>query len=417
MTDIAGDLLNVFVFHGGAFGMGLATSLSYIVQLLVLMPLFFSKKGYFRLSLKAIRPGSLISICRNGTPALTKRAAGTLRDILVNHVTIMTAVSFAAIAARGIQSDLFQFFFCIPTGLGRALVTMAGIYYSAEDLKGLKHLYSYALTLGILMSSAAGVLIFLSAPLAVRLYATDPEITSLAVFSIRWMAAALVFDTISVMLQHYLQGVGNIKRANILSFSERFIAPSLSALILGSLYGSKGVLLSAAVCKIVLVAAVALIRCIELKRIPSSWEDIMFLPEAFGGSESDDLYERIISKEDVIPVSEKTQAFCLAHGVDPKKSMWMSLFAEELCVNVFDHAEKKNRPGVTIDYRLYITDTKISFSMMDLGDHFDPASFYDLHHTDSPEEHIGIRMVMEAASDVRYYSTFSSNNLIVSLDR
>lgn len=38
--DVAGDLLNAFVFHGGTYGMGLATSASYVLQFLVLLPHF-----------------------------------------------------------------------------------------------------------------------------------------------------------------------------------------------------------------------------------------------------------------------------------------------------------------------------------------------------------------------------------------
>ena len=70
-----------------------------------------------------------------------------------------------------------------------------------------------------------------------------------------------------------------------------------------------------------------------------------------------------------------------------------------------------------MDYRLYANGGDICFSMMDLHDHFDPTLFYELHNTDSPEGHIGIRMVTKMAKEVRYFSTFNSNNLIVTMTR
>ena len=100
-VDITGDLLNVFVFRGGAFGMGLTTSISHLVQLLILFRHF-------------LRPEHL-------------------RDILTNNINVLTALSAAAIAARGIQLDIYTFLLCIPLGLGKSMVSMTGIFHSAND--------------------------------------------------------------------------------------------------------------------------------------------------------------------------------------------------------------------------------------------------------------------------------------------
>ena len=54
VADIALDLLNVLVFHGGMFGMGLASSLSYYVAMVIAMSYFLSKKCVFSFSLKRI---------------------------------------------------------------------------------------------------------------------------------------------------------------------------------------------------------------------------------------------------------------------------------------------------------------------------------------------------------------------------
>ena len=54
MTDIALDLLNVFVLHGGMFGMGLASSLSYYAALIIGGVYFLSRKCVFRFSLSGM---------------------------------------------------------------------------------------------------------------------------------------------------------------------------------------------------------------------------------------------------------------------------------------------------------------------------------------------------------------------------
>ena len=416
LVDIAGDLLNVFVFHGGAFGMGLATSIAYLVQFVIIFLHFTDKEGYFRLMRKYFALGQLKDIVKYGTPALVKKASGTLRDSLVNYINIMVALSAAAIAARGIQSDLFLFLFCIPTGLGRTLITMVGIYYSANDLKGLSGLVSYATRFGLLLSGTASVLTFLAAPILTGIYTSDPEVAALAVFSIRWMSVALVFDTSIVLIQHYLQGTENLRQANLLSFAERFAVPVITALVLGLAFGSKGILASVAVGKIILLLSIILLNIIHCKGIPKHWTQYLFLPEDFGGSETDNMYEEILTMDDVIETSKKTQDFCLNHGLDGRKAMLMALFVEEMVVNVISNAQEKGIDDVRVDFRLFINEEKAYFSIMDLSEQFDPTDFYELHKYDSPEEHLGIRMVTKLAKKVQYYSTYKSNNLIVYLE-
>lgn len=411
VVDIAGDLLNVYVFHWGAFGMGLATAVAFIVQVLVLIIHFIKRSSYFRFSLKACRLRSLKEIAKHGSPALVKKLAGTLRDILVNYINIMVAISAVAITARGIQSDLFQFLFCIPTGLGRTLITMVGIYHSANDLQGLKRLRSYSTTFGVSLSGAAAVIAFILAPVLAGLYTSDPEVLSLAVFSIRWMSVALIFDTLIVLVQHYLQGIGSFLHANILSICERFAVPTACALIMGLIFGSEGILASVAVSKMILFIIIILINIFHFRGIPKDLTQAMFLQTDFGGTQSENMYEKIRTREDAIRVSQQTRQFCLDNHTTEKEAIYTSLFVEEMAVNVLDHAEKKQIKKVCIDFRLFVSEGTIYFNLIDLSEQFDPTLFYELHKED--KSHIGIRMVTKLAREVRYVSTFKNNNLTV----
>lgn len=412
-VDIIGDLLNVYVFHGGAFGMGVATSAAYIVQLLIILFHFIKRSSYFRLSIRFCRLSSLKDLIKNGTPALVKKASGALRDISVNYINIMVALSSVAIAAKGIQNDFFQFLFCIPTGLGRALITMVGLYYAANDLQGMKRLLSYAVRFGSILSGAAAVLTFLFAPYLTRIYSSDPEVISLAVFSIRCMSVSLVFDTLIVLVQHYLQGTDNLKQANILAVFERFITPTLSALILGLAFGSKGILASMAASKLLLLILLIISNLIYFKGKQRDWTQMLFLPKGFGLEQSDNLYAKIHSRDEALEVSKQAYHFCMEHDTGERTAQLTSLFVEEMTINVFNHDQGKKKDKVYIDFRLYICDGKVAFSMMDLGDLFSPALFYELHKEDAPGTHIGIRMVTDMAKEMRYVSTLKSNNLTV----
>ena len=89
---------------------------------------------------------------------------------------------------------------------------------------------------------------------------------------------------------------------------------------------------------------------------------------------------------------------------------------EEMAGNVVEHAIRKGNDSVCVNYRLFADRDSICFSIMALGDRFDPAAFYELYHDSDPERLFGIRMVMNMAKEVLYYNTYRSNNLTIYLE-
>lgn len=239
----------------------------------------------------------------------------------------------------------------------------------------------------------------------------------MSIFSIRWMAVSLAFDTASVSFQNYLQGIQHRKIVNILALVERFAIPVSLALLLGFLIGSKGILASAAIGKMLLVLIIFLVVCWKCRGIPKRWEDYMFLPEGFGGRKSDNMYDRIDTIDEVAPLSEKAYLFCKDHGIEERTAKLISLFTEEMAGNVILHGKKRRFSAYGVDYRLAINDDKISITFRDMCKAFDPVEWRELHSNEAPSDSVGIRMVLDLVKDVRYFNAFQSNNLILSLDR
>ncbi len=415
-ADIAGDLLNALVFRLGIFGMGLATSVAMWLQLTVLCIHFIRKTGYFRFSLKALTAEHLKEIVKNGALSFVKKLAVILRDIATNRINLIIAVSTAAVAAKGMQSDLNSLMFCISIGIGRTLLTISSMYYSAADRQGLKRAFSVAMKFCVEVLAVTAVVLFFAAPLLSRIYTSDPEVIDLSVFSIRCMALGLVLDGISEVFQDYLQGIRNRKLVNILCFTERFFIPVGTALILGLTFGTRGIMASVAVGKVLLVSVLFAVICIRNKGIPGNAEGYMFLPDGFGGSAEDNIDAQIITLEDVALESRRAEEFCRAHGVDERKSGMMSLFVEEMAGNIVSHGKPRGKGSVCADYRLYADGGKICLSLRDYCEAFDPIKYEEIHREDSAEKNPGIRMVMKMAKDIRYINTFNSNCLFINMD-
>lgn len=416
IVDIAGDLFNVLFFHGGVFGMGLATSIAMWLQLIVLMLHFIRRDGYFRFSLKSLTFSHLKDITKNGSLSFVKKLATILRDLATNRINLFVAVTTAAIAAKGMQSDLNMLMFCFSIGIGRTLLTISSMYYGASDKEGLKRVFAYAMKLCLLFAAVFGVLLFFTAPLLSRIYTDDPEVIALSVFSIRCMALGLGPDAISEAYQDYLQGIQNRKMVNIMCFAERLFIPVTMAAILGIVFGSKGIMASVAVGKLLLILIMFIVLCFRKKEIPKRLEDYMFLPSGFGGSAEDNLNVRIKTMQDVVRESKRASDFCLAHHVDKRGAYLMSLFVEEMAGNIVRHGTPRNKNGICVDYRLYVDQNKVCLSLRDYCEAFDPMKYYKIHRSDDPDKNIGIRMVMNLAKEIRYVNTFNSNYLFIYLE-
>lgn len=416
LSDIAGDFINALVIRGGVFGMGVATSIAMWLQLLVLLMHFVKKEGYFRLSLKSLKGTHIRDIGQNGLISFVKKLATILRDILTNRINLVVAVSTAAVAAKGMQADLNMLMFCISIGIGRTLLTMSSMYYGAEDLDGLKRAYKYAMLLCIRLLAVVGVILFIAAPLVSRIYTSDPEVTALSVFSIRCMAISLVPDALNEAFQDYLQGIQNRKLVNTMCFAERFFLPVATAWIMGMAFGSRGIMASMAVAKIVLFLLAFVIVCVRCKGLPRKLEDIMFLPEGFGGREEDNIYARFSAMEDVVRESERAHDFCIAHGVDKRGANMVALFVEEMGGNIIRHGKPRRGGSVCADYRISANGGRIGISLRDYCEEFDPMKFNEIHRDDNRMSNIGIRMVMALAKDIRYINTFNSNCLFMYLE-
>ena len=416
-VNIAGDLISVKYLNAGIFGIGLSTSIATYAQLLVLLTHFIRRKGLFRLSPRFYQVFRMIEVAKAGSPSLIRRAASVLRDLIINRYNLVVALTTAAVAAKGMQNDLNLLMFCMATGISRTLLTMSSVYYSAEDLQGLKRLFSYAMKFGVILTGSAGAILALAAPAIAGFYTKDPEVTDMFIFSIRWMALSLVFDNISISYQHYLQGIHRKRIVNIISVGERFALPVLLALAMGKLFGSKGILASVAVVKILLVLIIFICLCVKRKGIPRRWEDLMLLPQGFGGREDDNLYGRVTSIDEAVPLSQSAYQFCMEHETDNRTAKLIFLFTEEMVTNVFRHGRERRLGSYGLDYRLAINGGKITLTFRDLCVAFDPVQWWKLHQERGSQENIGIHLVLSLAKEVRYFNAFQSNNVIIYLDR
>lgn len=413
--NIAGNLVNGLILHGGTFGMGLSTSLAYLLQLGILITHFMKSSRYFEFSLSAFSAGQLSEIVKAGSPTFVKKAANIFRELFINRFNLAIALTTAAVAAKGIQSDINTVLFCLGLGVSKTLITMTGIYYGADDRQGITRLFTYAVKFSVILSGTVGILIFIAAPLIAESFTSEREVIELASFSLRCMAVGIVPDTIVSAFIGYFQGINDRRLLNMINIADRFAIPVITAYVLGIYFGSKGIMASIAVGKVMLIVFVLVLICLRTKRFAIRLEDFMFLPESFGGAASDNIYASISTIDDALNESRRAEEFCLNHGADDEKAQMMSLFIEEMAVNIVKHGIAQNRRKIGADYRLSISKETLCLTLRDFCEHFDPVAFHKVHNNGSSKNMLGISIVMKLAKDIRYFNAFNSNNIIISI--
>ena len=172
VSDFILDLLNVFVFDGGLFGMALASTISQYFSLAVMLLHFRRPGGLFKFSLRKTDFSELKSVMGYGISHVFRQGAVILRKMGINAI-LLAAGSVAAVTSFTISQSVYIIIAAIGMGIVSASSSVASMFYGEKNQKQLKEIseYSTRMTLKILMATA--VVTAVAAPLLVRLFIKD----------------------------------------------------------------------------------------------------------------------------------------------------------------------------------------------------------------------------------------------------
>lgn len=412
--NITGDLLNVFVFHGGMFGMAIATSLSYLVAVIVLVLHFFKKETSYRIHLKKIPWRNTMRVLATGLPSTAIRLYNTIRTLLLNKM-LLTLAGGAAVAAFSVQSNMNNLFGSIGTGVSMSALMIFGIPIGEEDKNSTKKLLKVSLLEGFLLVTAVAVVLFAVAPFFVNLYISDdPQAALLAVRSVRFFAVSMPINNLIQVFASYLQSSRNLTLSHIVNVCNELILIVPCAFILGQFIGTDGVWASFPVTKILVLLLLFVIVAVRNKKIPLSMDDYLFLPENFDVSEEQKMEVSAQNMEQIITMSEEARKFCQKRGVDAKRGFYLSLCIEEMGGNIIRHGFLDGKKH-SIDLRLIHKDDNMILRIRDNCKAFSPKKWMEIHQMDDPASNIGIRMTYAIAKDVNYIYVMDMNTLIIKI--
>ena len=410
VADVAFDLLNVMVFHGGMFGMGLASSLSYYVAMLIGGGYFLSKKCVFSFSLNRIKRRKIRELFAGGVPTVVGMASSVVLIFAVNKLLLRIGGE-AAVAAFAVINTIVNASNCISTGTGGVALTLSGVLYNEEDRAGLSELLRLLAKRAVILGAAVlALLVVCARPFMALFIPNAGESQTMAIYGVRLFALGLIPCCVSNALRNCYQGTGRVKLMEVICLMANMVLPTLAALILGSIAGVKGVWLYFVVGEILTLAGV--MGYVWLRKGGVTWraEDILLLNRDFGMPEKDRLEASLADMEGVMAFSRSASEFCRAHGGGNRLASHLALCVEEMDTNIVTHGFAPNGKN-SLSIRLQVKGGRWTLRFRDDCTAFDPIS----HVEQSDEDSLGIRLAMRMADEARYTYSMNLNNLTLVL--
>ncbi len=415
VADIGFDVLNVFVFKKGTLGMGLASSFSYYIAFVIGAAYFLKKDCMFRFRPKLVRGKTCVDLLKYGVPTVINQISLVLLVFVLNKILLDVGQNLA-VAAYSVISTVGNICYCIGSGIASVALLLSSIFYSDEDKAELRALVKTMMFYAVVLDVALIVVVLIAAPVLVGLFLTDAlEARDMAILGLRLFSLSLLPCAINTTYKNYLQGVNHTPFTEAISVMQNFAFTALFAFILSRFLSTTGVWLGFLCGESLTLIVIVIAVWRQFGRAYFSAEAFSYLPLDFGAAEGDCFTASFNSVEGVVAAAEGVAAFCRAHGESERNATMISLCVEEMTDNIVEHGFTKDDKEHSVDVRLLYRDGRRLIRIRDNCLHFDPLAYLELHKTDDPTSHIGIRMVMKMVKSANYVNSLGLNNLTLEL--
>ena len=415
VADIGLDILNVFVVKQGTLGMGLASSISYYVAFFIGIVYFFKKKCIFKFRMKYVKAKVCGELVKYGIPTVINQVSLVLLVFVLNKILIGTGGN-GAVAAYSVISTVGNICYCVGSGIASVALLLSSIFYADEDKTELRALVKTMTFYSVVLNVAVIALVLIAAPALVALFMTDaPEASGMATLGARLFSLSLLPCAMNTTFKNYYQGVNRTHFTESISVMQNFAFTAAFAFILSRFLSTTGVWLGYVCGETLTFLIVSIVVWKHNRGVSFSAAAYSMLDDDFGAKEGDYFEETVDTVDGVIAASERAAEFCAGHGETSRNSSLISLCIEEMAVNIVDHGFTKGGRDHSIDIRLVYKDGRRVIRIRDNCTSFDPIHYLELHKSDDPTSHIGIRMVMKMVKSANYVNSLGLNNLTLTL--
>lgn len=408
VSDIVLDYLNIYVLHWGMFGMGLATSISYMLGFGVFLIYFTRRKRLFRLRIKDLKLASVEGYAAAALPTGVRISARMLSIVLINWLVIRVAGA-RGMAAMAVQRNIYYVVLASVLGVSGAVLSLTSINYGEQDRDGLRESMTLGMRYSLLLIGSTALVLALAAPFVVSLYldTADPSYR-LAVDAVRFLALSLPFMSWNWNCASFLQGVEQTRRATLVFVMSELVILCLSCLAGALLFGVEGIFGAFAVSQVLVTIGYTTVSSLRWRSAER------FFGRPFGVSAEKRYSKTLTSQTEVVSLAEELGSFCEECGVQADKARKVAPYVETMCNLIFDYGFHDGKAH-SLEVRLAITADDVLIRFRDDCRRFNVIELASSWQEGvaHPENKLAVQMVMEGAKTVTYNNSLNSNNLMV----
>lgn len=414
-VDVILDLLNVYFIHLGMLGMALATSLSSVAGLVVLLFHFRQEGHLIHFSLNTTDFSCLGEAVFIGMANTINQLSTTFRTFSLNNILLIVSGN-TALAALAVASSVFALLISLFSSLQSVTSTVMNLSYGEEDINSIERTLYVSLRVGYRIGAVVFGVLFIFAGMVSHIFlkGSNGEVLDQATRFVRCYSIQNFLALISYSMGGSFMGTKNVKLNYLLCVLRDAILPVACTASGGFLFGIRGVEAGLIISGVLTMVTSILIPSIKNRRIPQSLNGLLILPESFTPREGEMFEASMSTAEDVSEVSGKVQEYCLARGEDKKTALFVSLFIEEMAGNTVRHGFEKKKTGL-IELKLIMRKDKSVIRLRDNGISFDPVKWLEINKQNNTESNIGIRMIVGLSKEIDYLPSMGLNNIVVTL--
>ena len=412
--DIVFDALNVLVFHGGTLGMGLASSVSYYIAFVIGAAYFLKKSCLFRFRKKLLKRSVSRQLIMAGVPTLINQLSLVLLTFVLNNILLGVGGNLA-VAAYSVITSAGNICYSFSSGIGSVALMLSSIFYTDKDKNALNTVVSAMCFFSVLICGIVTIGVTFGAKWLVALFLENRAAERLAVWGMRLFVMSLVPCALNTCFKNYYQGIDRIRLTEVISVLQNFLLPATAAFVLSRFLKITGVWLGFLSGELLTLVFITLYVTRVNKRFSITAEAFSLLGDDFGVGADNCFEMSFMRAEDVSRCAAAAQEFCRSHGLDENRCSLTALCIEEMTKNAVRSGLMKNDGEHNVDVRILIKDGEPTLRIRDNCEHFDPVKYLELHSSEIPEEHKGIRAVLGRVTTVNYVNTLGFNNLTLTM--
>lgn len=234
--NIFGDWLLIFPLSMGTKGAAIATGVSQIIALLIMMLHFVRRKGVLRFGEIKWKNSTAKEIIVRGLPEGIGQLSTPVMTLCMNLV-LVEMIGDIGVNAFSIISYVASFTVAVFFGTSEGLQPLFGQSYGAENRTDLHFYFKTGLLINFLGSfMVTGIIIYLSRPICV-LFGADAITLDYTLQVMPLYAWGFVVMSFNVMISAYLYSTERSAQAVIINFLRSIMVNTLVILLLSKLIG------------------------------------------------------------------------------------------------------------------------------------------------------------------------------------